>query len=409
MRASYASIQPTSDDVPIDEPNDRRPYELPRRGITLVRSNPAPPPSLPFTATARSTVGERVLVVGERRRTARVRERLENRSGLACEEIVRVVSLDEATHQLAERRFDVVILIAPIRGATIERALSTLRDFERSASHRILVAFVPETFPEFRARNLYERGAGGVFAWPDDIGVLPALLEKTLEREVLGSNRPAEPLESVVRDRLHARPGRISRHVSVAIAAGTARLSGRVSSLWAKLSLKRRAEQSPGIECVDVGRLEVEASDRSDATIGCEIRALLDGTASVDASTIDASVHDGRVVLLGVVLELERSHVIELISMVPGVRSVNDQSLSSRKQKSRARGMADRLQRALRRSTAGQGLRVAVVGKTAVLRGTGTTEEIHDARTSLMERIRASSMLRTVLQRAVPPRRRDGS
>lgn len=354
-------------------------------------------------APAASSTG--ILIVGETRRADRVRASLGNRSvrsGLASADTTCVVSVDAAMRCLAERDFEVIILIAPVRGVTIERALATLSALDHSDSAGIRIVLVPDSFAEKRARNLYLQGARAVFAWPDDIVLLPTLIDKTLDRHATQSERSREPLETVVRDRLDAQQRHLSHRIGVHLANGTAQLSGRVSSLWAKISLARRTRLSPGVEAVDAGSLEVERSDRSDSSIGREIRALLDGTSTVDTSTIGVSVHDGRVVLLGLVLDQERSHVIDLISMVPGVRSVDDQSLSSSIQKSRARALAARMQGALRRTKAGRNLRVAVVGKIAVLRGVGTRDEIDESRRILERWVRRSGPVRKVLERAGP-------
>ncbi len=354
---------------------------------------------------------DRTLIVGEESRARRVREALEGQIAHS-RGIVTTVSIGEATHWVREQQFEVIVLVAPVPGATLEQALSQL--CEADSAEAVPFALVPHTFSETRARDLYTRGARGVFAWPHDLGVLAHLIEST-ERELqsdlaLEPADPSDALESTVQRRLRVRLRRLARGISVDTTRGTregiAHLSGRVSSLWAKLALKRRAGESPGVESVEATELEVEGTDRSDAAIGREIRALLDGTVTIDARTLGVSVLDGRVVLLGAMLARERSHVIELISMVPGVRSVNDQSLRSPDKKRLAGDLADQLQVELEGSGIDAGLHVAVVGSSAVLRGVGSPDEIQDASGRLRRWIRGSDAIRKVIQR-VGPRLRE--
>ncbi|MGH0035419.1 MAG: BON domain-containing protein [Myxococcota bacterium] len=299
--------------------------------------------------------------------------------------------------------FDTVILTVPLRGARIEQALSQLRSLAPGRQPTYL-ALVPPDFASERVRDLYARGARLVLAWPDDVSHLDEWLNLAAgPSDALragDTERIEQRLERAVRERLRLRLRRFAKGLAVEARSGVARLSGRVGSLWAKRAVERHAAASPGVRDVDAHRLEVEASSRTDASIGQEIRALLDGTSSIDASTLGVSVHAGRVVLIGALLNVERDHVLELISMVPGVRSLVDASSPSALRKWRDRRRARRLAHKLRTRVSGADLRVAVVGSTAVLRGVGSTREIHDATAALDQLVQSSRSLRTALHRA---------
>ena len=90
----------------------------------------------PQLATAERAPGaavatpDRVLVIGEKARVERIRRALKER-GPDPGGIVTAVSVVEAARWLREQLFEVVVLVAPLRGATLERALSYLRALPR--------------------------------------------------------------------------------------------------------------------------------------------------------------------------------------------------------------------------------------------------------------------------------------
>lgn len=349
---------------------------------------PAPRPRLSPGAAE----PDRVLVVGEPRRARRVRSSLEGDATMGP--VVTAASVPEALRWLEEGdAFHVVVVVVPLPGATLERAIRRLRGALPRASDAALVALVPESFSEARVHEVYHRGASGVFAWPDDVPVLGSLIETA----ALARPPRGEALEIAIHARLGARLDRVTRDLAVETKGGIVRLSGTASSLWAKLALKRQASGSPGVESVEASEVEVAPSERGDAAIGRDIRALLDGTISVDASTLGVSVHAGKVVLVGTVLEDERDRVLELLSLAPGVRSVADLAVGSRKDKRRASELAARLDRDVRERGSGPGLRVAVVGSTAVLRGIGSRRETQKA----LQRLRARARRHESIQRVV--------
>lgn len=363
----------------------------------------------PLEAAAAGLEGQPLLLVGAEPRTRLVQSKLAaERAALARP--IRCTSLQEAQRNLHAGRFAVVVLVPPLPDATAEAALARLRAEPPARQGRPRFAvLVPDDFPQERVWALYERGARGVFAWPSDVGILGALIGQALAPEQ--ERDPEAALREVAGARLRVRLQRLASNVSLETRRGMARLSGPVSTLWAKLAVERHVESCPGIQGTDGSRLEVRASDRSDAVIGGEIRALLEGTSTIDPSTLGVTVHDGHVVLLGSVLAREREHIVELVAMVPGVRSVTDCSRGSPRHKRRARTLAARLQRRLGETDAarasadgleaGHGLHVAVVGSTAVLRGVASRDRV-DAALEALQRAAREYGLRRVLQRAVP-------
>ena len=348
--------------------------------------------------------GTRILLVGEAARTERARKSLTD-PGRRAGEVAETFSVTEASRWVAEGSFAVVVLIAPLRGVTLERAISLLVASSPEDATPALLALVPERYREERVRGLYRRGVFGVFAWPDDVGLLERLIEKAVATPV---PLPDHAMETAVRLRLRERLRRIADRVALETTGGVARLSGRVSSLWAKHALRRQVSRSPGIEQIDDALLSVERSDHSDERIGREVRALLEGATTIDASTLGVSVHDGRVVLMGTVVEDERDRVVELISMVPGVLSLTDRAEASPTEKRRAAALAEKLEREIQDAGAGRGLRVAVVGATAILRGVGSVEDILRALSRLGRRkeeaddAEGDADIRRVVHRARP-------
>lgn len=261
------------------------------------------------------------------------------------------------------------VLAPPLRGAPCERAVAQLR-----RRHRGLPVFVvaPQDEPDDRVGRLYRRGATAVFAWPLERGLLPGVMGELLGVEP----RPSLPsdadrsLERAIRARLGVL-GRAEKELRIAVRNGVALLAGRVDKLWKVRFLDNDIAHVPGVRATDARKLEVKPSGLPDRDIARSLRILLRGVSSIEDRTLSVSVHAGHAVLMGTVINREEwLHALELITMVDGVRSVTNRTVEAPRRKRSDRALAKRLQERLSMLVpASEGIRVAVLGEVAVLRG----------------------------------------
>jgi osmotically-inducible protein OsmY len=302
---------------------------------------PAPPRDGPGPPLQRRDPGgsarHRILIVGEPRRTRRVRRAL---SGLPLE-LSETADLREAVDERLTPATAAVVLAPPLRGAVPEHAVSLARDRSRNPRLHVFV-IVPEGFPDTRAAWLYRRGAAAVLAWSTDAELLNTLVEG-----VLGTSpaRPGEPegdrsLARMVRSRLRA-ARKLDGSVRLSVSRAAVRLAGRVRALWKRRSLVDHVARMPGVVAVDASDLEVERSGRPDREVAASVRSLLRGASSIGERRLAVSVHDGHVVLTGTVLNREEFlHARDLISRVEGVRSVTNRTVEAPRREPPEGGLA---------------------------------------------------------------------
>lgn len=313
----------------------------------------------------------RILLVGEAHHTRPARNAL---SALPYE-LVEAVDLREALDRRLDPATVAVVLVSPLRGLVPEHAVSLVAERRAGAGegawlHIFVIA--PDDFPDARTAMLYKRGASGVLSWAADAERLPSIIENTLhqspgQRGAASGNRS---LARLVRTRLRA-AGTLDGGVRMSVRQGVVRLAGRVRRLWKRRSLRRELDAMPGITSVESDELVVAESGRPDARVASDVRALLQGAATIDERTLAVSVHDGHVVVHGTVLAHEEwLHAADLISMIEGVGSVTNLTAESPGRKQRDGHAARRLAERVREQIGGSDrIDVAVLGGAAVLRG----------------------------------------
>ncbi|MFT5526751.1 MAG: hypothetical protein ACI9HK_004731, partial [Pirellulaceae bacterium] len=240
---------------------------------------------------------------------------------------------------------------------------------------------------------LYGTGIRAVFAWPKDISPLPSLVQQML------ANQPASIANAVLaRVRVHLQ--QLGRTISVDVTGDSARVTGRVESLWAKFSLERHARQTPGIKQVDISGVEVDPVTQSDTEIANRVRRVLDTSKTIKAKTLGVSVQNGNVILMGRSNPDESNQIIEQASIVPGVRWITEMTLPSESLRQRDCEMATTLEQDVADAAGAPGLRVAIVKHTVVLRGVGSSTQVQCALSRLRARIEANASLRRVIDRS---------
>ena len=319
----------------------------------------APPLRAPDRLSARRP---RIVVVGEAHHTRPVRESL---SDLPME-LVETADLGSALEGGLAPDTVAVILALPLRGFVAEHAVARIAEQQKPQLHVLVI--VPGGYPDSRANSLYEAGATGVLSWSTDADRLDEVITNLI------AEPPRENADHSLARTIRARlwtllegedRARLSTH------GGGVRLIGRVRNLWKRRRLVSKVEQMPGVARVDARDLDVENSGLADDRIAAAVRELLRGASSIDDRTLAVSVHAGRVVLQGTVVAHEEwNHALELISRVEGVRSVANRTVEAPRRKRRERAVARRLRRtASRQLESPHDLNIAVIGRTAVLRG----------------------------------------
>lgn len=366
--------------------------------------------TLPSSGADRAEAGA-VLVLGLPNRTEAVCEQLRDDESFSSR-VVAPNDLAQARHWVSHGCVDAIIHVVPLKLpvgdavgpaqdeiASIEDALATLRLCVPHGRTLTQVALLPAEFDRVRARGLYGLGLRAAFCWPDDLNRLPRLVNQMLAARI----DPEHDLESAIRERLQMRFGHRAGSVEATASADHVRLSGEVASYWIKRAVERELASVPGVSAVHAEDLQVRARSRSDASIGREIRALMDTNPSIDARTLGVSVHDGRVVLMGAAIDDERALALDAISIVPGVRAVTDLTReASCAEKQQRAELASQLEEVARQEAEAESLRVAVVKHTAIVRGAGTRGEIKRALAALRERVEHLPLVARVVDHAGP-------
>jgi osmotically-inducible protein OsmY len=262
-----------------------------------------------------------------------------------------------------------VLLAPPLPGTRPERAVEMVRE---ASPDLPVFALVPLDLPDAVTLRFYRSGANAVFALPLEQKLLPALLG-----ELLGVEAPParatdadRALERAIRARLRVL-GKTERGLRIAVRNGVVKLAGEVDRLWKLRSLDQNIGYVPGVTAIDARALEVAPSGLPDRDIARSIRSLLKGVSSIEDRTLNVSVHDGHVVLMGTVINREEwLHALDLLAMLDGVRSVTNKTTEAPRRKQVDRALARRLQERLAALVSGsEEVRVAVLGGVAVLRG----------------------------------------
>lgn len=139
--------------------------------------------------------------------------------------------------------------------------------------------------------------------------------------------------------------------------------------LWKVRSLDESIAHVPGFCATDARKLEVEPSGLPDRDSARSIRSLLNGVSSIEDRTLSVSVHGGHAILMGTVINREEwLHVLELVAMLEGVRSLTNKTVEAPRRKRSDRALAKRLQERLSTLIPAS----EVLGGVAVLRGKAT-------------------------------------
>jgi len=328
---------------------------------------------MPSTSTGRAGRTRRptkptVLLLGDRKQRAELQEKL-----AALPLHLRVDESPATRNQVAkiDGSQAAAIVLAPRRLSGTTALIRQLRD--RHAQTLLLVAAARGT-ADASVAAAYRAGAAEVFDWPDEVSALVNTL-----RELLGvalpKVRPSAADRALLREiraRLRAMGDAAPRTTKVRVHAGVASLAGEADRLWKKHRADLELSQIPGIRSIDLRHVEVASSGLRDDEIARALRALLRRASSIEDRTLAVSVHEGHVVVCGTVSCWEEwEHARDLIAFSKGVRSVTDRTVNSTQRKRSDRNVARRLQATLQVLLSGSAeVRAAVLGRTAVLRGT---------------------------------------
>ena len=308
--------------------------------------------------TAQSGEQPRVLVVGDLDVTTRAVERTLDQLDV---QVVHIASVQAARDALSRSALAVVLVHPLPEGDTID-AVAALAP--RSTPVFIVV---PETFGDTEARRLYETGAAAVFAWPNEALVLPAMLADLADAL---PHRPSDADARLTRV-VHARVAqRVDGDVDVQVVGGTARVTGRVPSFWAKQRLETILSHVPGITGVSTSKLRVVPEQRSDDEVLRAAQSLLSCLSGVDPKTVSVNVEDGILSIAGSVGSHEGLERLQsVLGNLEGVRDLHDHVVVSSAATRRAHDLATRLEEDLQGIWPGSEVSVTVFGDIAVLTG----------------------------------------
>lgn len=139
-----------------------------------------------------------------------------------------------------------------------------------------------------------------------------------------GPNLTDRAIRGAVEDRLKHDPGVDAGKVEVTVSQGVVELTGSVD-LLSKARAARVAEAVKGVRVVS-DRLALFTPKRSDPDIEQDVATALGTTSGTSQYAIEASVHDGNVILRGTVASYQSRELCAWIAeSVYGVRAVDNQ------------------------------------------------------------------------------------
>ncbi|MEM7678390.1 MAG: BON domain-containing protein [Myxococcota bacterium] len=192
-----------------------------------------------------------------------------------------------------------------------------------------LISVVPEDVRYDSVVTLFEHGASGVVAWPDEafllapitvslMAVAPEMGERKSESDV------SQKLEWHVESRIDLQLD--VQDIDVSVDGAGCRVEGRVPTLGAKMELISLVETVPGVKDVQAHSLVVDAPDINEDTFEKMVHSAIHLEHALSSSSVHATTHAGGHVTLGgsVVNQLDRSRIKRAVANVPGVRCIYD-------------------------------------------------------------------------------------
>jgi len=267
-----------------------------------------------------------------------------------------------------------VLVSAPLPRRGTARAVAYLRGMLQVGARPVVVVAFEPVSPQ-REAALYRRGAGAVFAWPED---QDALVQFCMQLPSIAIKLPTRQEDAAaarrVRDRIRAATEMDPAKVRVTVRAGTVYLQGEVDALWKRNLIGDVAGQVEGVRHVVTRGLEVDPPQSDDRDVARAVDGLLAATAEIDETTLGVDVADGVVTLAGTVDHRdELLRVEELLAHVKGVRAIENLTTVSPATREQDAARARRLRRQLAAFAPDDELAVSVFGPVAVLRGRVST------------------------------------
>jgi osmotically-inducible protein OsmY len=263
-----------------------------------------------------------------------------------------------------------IVVIPPVGKRSTRNICLRLREGLGASTVPVLVVLRQPMLPREQG-SLYWNGAAGVFDWPrEKVSLLRIVARVILVGQAGRPLKGDEKLTRAARQRLRGHPASLGNALTVTVVRGVAVLEGQVDALWKLDEAEADLARLPGIEDVVVDGVEVSDSGLADRAIARSVRAVLEGAAGIDVSTLAVRVAQGKVTLSGEVADRrEMQRLVGLVRHVRGVRAIENLVVISAGKKARdtrvARMLVDEIAHHLPRAK----VTVSVFGGVAVLEG----------------------------------------
>lgn len=117
-----------------------------------------------------------------------------------------------------------------------------------------------------------------------------------------------------------------SSTINVDVENGRVRLSGTVTSGWARIRAEEDARWTRGVTAVNNQLTVVPSGNREDRELAVEVEKALQRDSAVNAANIGVTVADRHVTLSGIVANwAERRAALDVAMHVPGISDVRDE------------------------------------------------------------------------------------
>ncbi len=276
------------------------------------------PPVVPRTVLAEPPRRELLLVT--HRDSASFQRALE---GLDAD--IRTVDSVEAAVDALGHQTAGVILHSPLAHKSAEEALTLLASLDEARRRPVFVA-VGEGFDDDRAQALYDDGATAVIAWPQEILLLPQLVNELATVSL--ADHEAASVDEALSEATQARidlDADLASLIRCQVRNGVAHLHGTLDSLWKHRRLVDRISAVPGVVAVVEFGLEVLAPSVADDALSTALGTTFAANTKLEDQTVSASVADGVVTLAGVVKSKRQlREAVRLAESIRGVARVDN-------------------------------------------------------------------------------------